>query len=89
MGCRLLFAELKVLLAIVVKYFLENVSIADSDELLNVGRFPTLTMECTLLFTLASMILSRNACSDDGVPMTGEILCNWVLVLVLVFVTGE
>ena len=84
MGCKLLFAELNVLLAIVVKYSLENVSIAESDELFNVGRFPTLTMECTLLFTLASMILSRNACSDDG-----AILCNWVIVLVFAFVTGE
>ena len=86
MGCKLLFAELNVLLAMVVKYSLEKISIADNDELLNVGRFPTLTIECTLLFTLASMILSRNACSVDG-----AILCNGalVLVLVLVFVTGE
>ncbi len=79
-GCKFLFAELKVLLAIVIKYSSEKVSIAESDDPFSVGRFPTQTMECTLLFTLASIILSRNACSADW-----EILFDGTLGLV----TGE
>ena len=62
MGCRLLFEELKVLLAMEVKYSFEKDSIADNDESLSVGRLPTLTMECTLLFVLASMILAMKFC---------------------------
>ena len=84
MGCKLLFAELNVLLATVVKYSFENVSIAESDDSFNVGKLPTLTMECTLLLPLASMILARNACSVDG-----EILFNEALAGALAFVTGE
>ena len=72
MGCRLLFEELKVLLAMEVKYSFEKDSIADNDESLSVGRLPTLTMECTLLFALASMILARKFSSIDGLnPLAG------------------